>query len=198
MSSLHLRARRAEPASARQKPSGMPEPFAATFLHRPVLAIVLSVVLVLLGVLAARSRPVSQFPEISPPRVMISLAFPGASADVLVQSSLITLERAINGVPGMIYMTSDATSAGEAVIQVVFDLDADPEELNDLSADASMSGVLEQCRGKLLAMLDPVEVDQRAKARQAELLAGHGGREAVIARGDLGFTPAPGVVADFQ
>ena len=98
------------------------------FIHRPVLAIVLSVMIAFLGILAMRSRPISQFPEISPPRVMVSLTFPGASADVLVQSSLITLERAINGVPGMIYMISDATSAGEATIQVVFKLDADPNE----------------------------------------------------------------------
>ena len=53
---------------------------------------------------------------------MVSLAFPGASADVLVQSSLITIERAINGVPGMKYIVSDATSAGEATIQVLFEL----------------------------------------------------------------------------
>lgn len=98
------------------------------FIHRPVLAIVLSILLVFLGILAMRTRPVSQFPEISPPRVMVSLTFPGASADVLVQSSIITLERAINGVPGMIYMISDATSAGEATIQVVFKQDADPNE----------------------------------------------------------------------
>src|SRR5262245_35109133 len=100
----------------------------ARFIHRPVLAIVLSIVTVFLGVLAMRSRPVSQFPEISPPRVMVSLAFPGASADVLVKSSIITLERAINGVPGMSYMISHATSAGAAVIQVVFELDADPTQ----------------------------------------------------------------------
>jgi len=99
-----------------------------TFMRRPVLAIIFSVMIVFLGVLAMRTRPVSQFPEISPPRVMVSLTFPGASADVLVQSSIITLERAINGVPGMIYMVSDATSAGEATIQVVFKLDADPNE----------------------------------------------------------------------
>jgi HAE1 family hydrophobic/amphiphilic exporter-1 len=97
-------------------------------IHRPVAAIVLSLMLAFLGLLAMRSRPVSQFPEISPPRVMVSLTFPGASADVLVQSSIITLERAINGVPGMAYMISDATSAGEATIQVVFKLDADPNE----------------------------------------------------------------------
>jgi hydrophobic/amphiphilic exporter-1 (mainly G- bacteria), HAE1 family len=96
------------------------------FLHRPVLAMVLSIVLVFVGVLSMRSRPVSQFPEIAPPRVIVSLAFPGASADVLVKSSLINLERAINGVPGMSYMISDATSAGEATIQVIFELDADP------------------------------------------------------------------------
>ena len=96
------------------------------FIKRPVLAIVLSILVVFLGGLAAGVLPVSQFPEIAPPRVMISLAYPGASAEVLVQSSLISLERAINGVPGMSYIVSDATSAGEAVIQVVFELGTDP------------------------------------------------------------------------
>lgn len=94
-------------------------------IRRPVAAIVLSIVLVMVGALSLLNLPVSQFPKIAPPRVMVSLAFPGASADVLIQSSLIILERAINGVPGMIYMISDATSAGEAVIQVVFALGTD-------------------------------------------------------------------------
>ncbi len=123
-------------------------------IHRPVLAIILSLMLVFLGVLSMRSRPVSQFPEISPPRVMVSLTFPGASADVLVQSSLITLERSINGVPGMSYMISDATSAGEATIQVVFELGADPNQavvnvknridqvLNRLPALVQLEGVI--------------------------------------------------------
>jgi HAE1 family hydrophobic/amphiphilic exporter-1 len=100
----------------------------ASFLRRPVFAIVLSIVIVFLGLLAMRTRPVSQFPDISPPRVIVSLAFPGASADVLVQSSLINLERAINGVPGMSYIISDATSAGEATIQVIFELGTDPNQ----------------------------------------------------------------------
>ena len=99
-----------------------------TFIRRPVLAIVLSIVVVFLGLLAMRSRPISQFPEISPPRVIVTLDFPGASADVLVKSSLITLERAINGVQGMSYIMSDATSAGEATIQVVFELGTDPNQ----------------------------------------------------------------------
>ncbi|ESS70616.1 efflux pump membrane transporter BepE [Methyloglobulus morosus KoM1] len=96
------------------------------FIKRPVMAIVLSLVFLFMGLLAIRSLPISQFPDIAPPRVMVSLAYPGASADVLVQSSLIMIERAINGVPGMKYIVSDATSAGEAVIQVLFDLSVDP------------------------------------------------------------------------
>lgn len=96
------------------------------FIHRPVLALVLSIVVVFLGFLAIRERPVSQFPEIAPPRVIVTVAYPGASADVLVKSTLIPLERSINGVQGMKYMISDATSAGEATIQVIFDLDVDP------------------------------------------------------------------------
>jgi HAE1 family hydrophobic/amphiphilic exporter-1 len=96
------------------------------FIKRPVMAIVLSLLFLFMGLLGIRSLPISQFPDIAPPRVIVSLAFPGASADVLVQSSLITLERAINGVPGMKYIVSDATSAGEATIQVIFDLNVDP------------------------------------------------------------------------
>jgi HAE1 family hydrophobic/amphiphilic exporter-1 len=58
-----------------------------TFIKRPVMAIVLSLAFLFMGILSIRSMPVSQFPDIAPPRVIVSLAFPGASADVLVQSS---------------------------------------------------------------------------------------------------------------
>ncbi len=92
------------------------------------MAIVLSLLMVFLGILSIRSLPTSQFPDIAPPRVIVTLAYPGASADVLVQSSLITIERAINGVPGMKYIVSDATSAGEATIQVIFALGVDPNQ----------------------------------------------------------------------
>ena len=92
------------------------------------MAIVLSLIIVFLGFLSIRTLPTSQFPDIAPPRVIVSLAYPGASADVLVQSSLITIERAINGVPGMKYIVSDATSAGEATIQVIFGLGTDPNQ----------------------------------------------------------------------
>ena len=100
----------------------------AQILRRPVLAIVVSILIVLLGLLSIGTRPVSQFPEIAPPQVQITVAYPGASADVLIQSTLIPLERAINGVQGMRYMLTDATSAGEATIQVIFDLGTDPDQ----------------------------------------------------------------------
>ncbi|KIC90080.1 efflux RND transporter permease subunit [Flavihumibacter sp. ZG627] len=96
------------------------------FIQRPVLAIAISLAIIFLGVLAIKTRPISQFPEIAPPRVMVFIAYPGSSADVLVKSTLIPLERAINGVQGMQYIISDATSAGEATIQIVFEPDTDP------------------------------------------------------------------------
>jgi hydrophobic/amphiphilic exporter-1 (mainly G- bacteria), HAE1 family len=90
------------------------------FLKRPVLAIVLSLVTVFMGVLALKTLPTSQFPEIAPPVVMVSASYPGASAKSLAESVIIPLEQSINGAWGMRYMTSDATSAGEANIQIVF------------------------------------------------------------------------------
>jgi len=90
------------------------------FIHRPVLAIVTSLVILFVGVLAIKTLPTSQFPEVAPPVVMVSASYPGASAKSLAESVIIPLEQSINGAWGMRYMTSDATSAGEANIQVVF------------------------------------------------------------------------------
>jgi hydrophobic/amphiphilic exporter-1 (mainly G- bacteria), HAE1 family len=81
-----------------------------------------------MGFLAINSLPISQFPNISPPMVIVRASYPGASAKVLTESVLIPMEQAVNGVPGMKYMTSDATSAGEANIQVVFHLGTDPDQ----------------------------------------------------------------------
>jgi HAE1 family hydrophobic/amphiphilic exporter-1 len=81
-----------------------------------------------MGVLAINSLPISQFPEISPPMVIVRASYPGASAKVLTESVLIPMEQAINGVPGMKYMTSDATSAGEANIQIIFHLGTNPDQ----------------------------------------------------------------------
>jgi choline-sulfatase len=82
--------------------------------------------------------------------------------------------------------------------QQLFDLSSDPHEERDLSCDPRFGRTLAQCEAKLRALLSPEEVDARAKRRQAEQLERYGGRAAVIARGDLGFSPPPGLKADFH
>ena len=96
------------------------------FLHRPVLAIVISLIILFLGGLAISSLPMSQFPSVAPPSVVVSVSYPGASANVLVDSVMVILEQAINGVQDMRYMIGDATSAGEGTIQIVFEPGTDP------------------------------------------------------------------------
>ena len=96
------------------------------FIHRPVLSIVISLIIVFLGVLAITNLPVTQFPSISPPKVTVTAEYPGANGELMTKAVLIPLERAINGIPGMKYMASDAGNDGEASIQVVFNLGTDP------------------------------------------------------------------------
>jgi HAE1 family hydrophobic/amphiphilic exporter-1 len=95
-------------------------------LHRPAMAIVVSIILLFLGVLGIMTLPIAQFPDIAPPTVQVSIAYPGASANVLVDSVLIPLEQSINGVQNMRYMVSSATSAGEATITIYFEPGTDP------------------------------------------------------------------------
>ena len=97
-------------------------------LKRPVLGIVVSVLIVFLGCLSLVQLPISQFPQIAPTVVEVYIAYPGASASVLTNSTLVPVEAAINGVPGMRYMASDATSAGEATIRVIFEPGTDPNQ----------------------------------------------------------------------
>ncbi len=96
------------------------------FIRRPVFAIVISIMIVFVGILAITKLPISQFPDIAPTTVNIFIAYPGSSADVLVKSTLITLEQAINGVQDMRYIATDATSAGEATLRIIFEPGTDP------------------------------------------------------------------------
>jgi len=98
------------------------------FIRRPVFAIVISVMIVFVGILAIKKLPISQFPDIAPTTVNIFIAYPGSSADVLVKSTLITLEQAINGVQDMRYIATDATSAGEATLRIIFEPGTDPND----------------------------------------------------------------------
>ncbi len=96
------------------------------FINRPVLSIVISLIIVFVGILAMTHLPVTQFPSISPPKVNVTAEYPGANGELMTKAVLIPLERAINGIPGMKYMASDAGNDGEATIQVVFNLGTDP------------------------------------------------------------------------
>jgi len=97
-------------------------------IHRPVLAIVLSIVIVFIGTLSTLQLPKSQLPEIAPTTINIFIAYPGASADVLVKSTLTTLENAINGAQGVRYIATDATSAGEATVRIIFEPGTNPND----------------------------------------------------------------------
>ncbi|SOD14836.1 efflux RND transporter permease subunit [Pedobacter xixiisoli] len=98
------------------------------FIKRPVLSIVISLVIVFMGVLALIGLPVTQLPNISPPMVNIVAEYPGANNELLIKAVVIPLERALNGIPGMKYMTSDAGNDGECSIQLVFNLGTDPDQ----------------------------------------------------------------------
>ena len=98
------------------------------FIKRPVLSIVISLVIVFMGVLALVGLPVTQLPNISPPMVNVVAEYPGANNELLIKAVVIPLERALNGIPGMKYMTSDAGNDGECSIQIVFNLGTDPDQ----------------------------------------------------------------------
>src|SRR5271154_3371394 len=95
-------------------------------LRRPAFAIVVSIILLFLGVLGIVTLPIAQFPDIAPPTVMVSISYPGASANVLVESVLVPLEQSINGVQNMRFISSSASSAGEAAIIIYFEPGTDP------------------------------------------------------------------------
>jgi hydrophobic/amphiphilic exporter-1 (mainly G- bacteria), HAE1 family len=97
------------------------------FISRPVLAVVISLIIVIFGILALVQLPMAQFPGVAPPEVNVTAEFTGANAETSVKAVVTPLERAINGVPGMKYMSSDAGNDGVSVIQVIFEVGTDPD-----------------------------------------------------------------------
>ncbi len=97
------------------------------FIERPVLSTVISIIIVLLGLLRLFSLPISQYPEIAPPTVSVNASYQGANADVVLNSVVVPLEEAINGVEDMAYMTSSSGNDGNANITITFKLGTDPD-----------------------------------------------------------------------
>ena len=97
-----------------------------TFIKRPVLSTVISIVIVLLGFIGLVSLPIEQYPNIAPPNIMVMTSYPGADAETVKNAVITPLEESINGVEGMDYITSTA-SPGSAMIQVMFRQGIDPD-----------------------------------------------------------------------
>ena len=95
------------------------------FVKRPIFAAVISIIIVLAGIVASRVLPISQYPEIAPPTVTITAAYPGASAEVVADTVATPIEQEINGVEGMLYMSSTCSNDGTISLSIVFDLGTD-------------------------------------------------------------------------
>lgn len=98
-----------------------------TFIQRPLLSLVISLIITLMGLMALLDLPVTQFPDIVPPAVTVTTSYTGANAEVCAKAVATPLERAINGVPGMTYMTSVSGNDGTTLIQVYFQVGTDPD-----------------------------------------------------------------------
>ncbi|MEO8582775.1 MAG: efflux RND transporter permease subunit, partial [Flavitalea sp.] len=98
---------------------------ADTFIRRPVTAIVISIVIVLVGIISMMNLPIAQYPDISPPTVSISGNFTGADAQTVEQTTTTAIETQVNGTPGMTYMNSNSTSSGQSGITVNFEVGTD-------------------------------------------------------------------------
>lgn len=98
---------------------------ADTFIKKPVTAIVISIVIVLVGLIAMGTLPIAQYPNITPPTVTVSGNFTGADAQTVEQTTTTAIETQINGTPGMTYMSSNSTSSGQSSINVNFDIGTD-------------------------------------------------------------------------
>ena len=96
------------------------------FVKRPVLATVISVLIVILGIIGIITLPISQYPDIAPPTIQVNAKYSGANADVVLKSVIVPLEQQINGVENMDYITSTAGNDGSANITVSFKIGSDP------------------------------------------------------------------------
>src|ERR1700760_159292 len=92
------------------------------FIQRPVFASAIAGIMVLAGLICYQLLPVAQFPDITPPQVVVTAAYPGASSEVVANTVTTPLEQQINGVPGMAYMSSVSANDGSSTITITFDV----------------------------------------------------------------------------
>jgi hydrophobic/amphiphilic exporter-1 (mainly G- bacteria), HAE1 family len=114
------------------------------FIKRPIFALVSAIIITMLGFIALPSLPVTQYPEIAPPQVMVTAVYPGANAEVVEQSVTTPLEEAINGVERMKYMSSTSTTNGTSGIVITFEQGTNPED-----AVVNVQNRISQAQGRL-------------------------------------------------
>lgn len=133
------------------------------FINRPVLSTVISIIIVILGVIGMASLPITQYPDIAPPTVSVSATYTGANAQTVLNSVVIPLEEAINGVEGMDYMTSTSNNNGEGRISITFKQGVDPD-----MAAVNVQNSVSTAQGLLPAEVTRVGVTTRK--RQSSML----------------------------
>ncbi len=106
--------------------------FSKFFIDRPIFAGVLSLLIFLAGLIALRGLPISEYPEVVPPTIVVRATYPGANPKVIAETVATPLEEAINGAEGMLYMSSQATTDGVMTLNVTFKLGTDPDRAQQL------------------------------------------------------------------
>ena len=128
--------------------------FSEYFIERPRFAIVISIVMILLGLLAIVVLPISQYPEITPPQIVVKTTYPGADAEVLVDTVAVPIENQINGVEDMLYMSSSSDDSGNYNLTVTFNVGANP----DIS-QVKVQNRLQQANSELPAIVTQEGID---------------------------------------
>ncbi|MBU4563664.1 MAG: multidrug efflux RND transporter permease subunit [Desulfarculus sp.] len=134
-----------------------------TFIERPRLAIVISLVIVMAGVLALFSIPVAHYPRITPPEIRVQATYPGANAEVLANSVASPIEAGVNGVENMLYMSSTCSNNGQYTLSVYFEVGTDPS-----IAQVNVQNRVQQVASQLPS--DVVEQGVEVRARSSDIL----------------------------
>src|SRR5574344_1950086 len=132
----------------RLRKKGNKQMFSSFFIDRPRFAGVISIIMVLLGVLAIFVLPISQYPQITPPQIVVSATYPGASAKVLVDTVAVPIENKVNGVEDMLYMSSTSDDNGSYELTITFNIGTDPN-----IAQVKVQNRLQQVESQLPAVV---------------------------------------------
>ena len=160
--------------------------FSAFFIRRPRFAIVISVVMILLGLMSLVVLPVAQYPDITPPQIIVQASYPGASAQVLVDTVAVPIENEINGVEGMLYMNSTSDDAGDYKLTITFDIGTDPD-----IAQVKVENRLQQVTADLPAIVtkEGISVDtQSANILAMLVLRSPGGSQSDLFLSNYAYT----------